>query len=164
MKKSTKNTLEWIFLWAALAGLLSILFSSCKTKTLIEYVPVEVEKTIKETETIRDTIVKYIPEPDEKKNTVQSSDTSKLENKYAKSWAFWDGSFLHHNLKTKEDSLSVKVPVKGKVITITQPIIVPVKGDTIIINELTWYQRFCVYWTIFSLLILVVVVFYKLKK
>jgi len=164
MKKSTKNTLEWLFLWTALAGLLIILLSSCKTKTLIEYVPVEVEKTIKETETIRDTIIFHIPVPDEKKNTVQPSDTSKLENKYALSWAFWDGFFLHHYLGTKQDTIPIKAQTKDKVTTITVPIIVPVKGDTIVTNKLTWYQKLSVYWTIISLIIVIVFVVYKIKK
>lgn len=139
-----------------LTGLLVVsiflFFTSCKTKTITEYVPIEVEKKV--TETIRDTTIIYIPQKDEKQNIAKAKDTSRIENKYAISWAFWDGYFLYHNLKTKQDSIPINIQYKERFTTISTPVIYPVKGDIVTVYKMKWYEKILFYVGLLSILII----------
>lgn len=107
-----------------------VLLPSCKTK---EYVPVETVREEIRTET--DTIerVKLVQQYAEKET--EPSDTSRLENEYMYSEAYYDGVKLHHNLGTKPGA---EVEVKAKKITITKTV---TKREIVKVNELTAKQR-----------------------
>ncbi len=132
-----KKTISAIFIIC-----LFIMMVSCKTKDpKLIYVPVE--KTITVTETIRDTIIDVQLVPDKQSVITPSKDTSRLENKYCLSFAFWDGEKLFHNLNVKDTSVPTKVPIKEKKTVIVVPIIQPyeVKETIYVDKQDSWLDK-----------------------
>jgi len=117
MKRRIKNTLLFFILLFLL-----YLFTSCKTRTV--YVPVESKITIRETETIKDTVVdvRLIPYYSE---TETEKDSSYLENDYAYSKAVWSGKKLFHNLGIHNKDIPVKIHYKDRNVYIHDSVNVP---------------------------------------
>lgn len=105
--------------------------------TKIEYVPVETIKTI--TETLRDTIVdvRLVPYKEEVET---EADSSYLENPYAYSFAFWDGLKLRHSLGIFDKPIPSRVQYLDRIVEIEVEKPYPVKGDTVYVNKLSWWQ------------------------
>lgn len=137
--------------------LVSIIAISCQTKPP-QYIPVETVRTV--TETLRDTIIQVKLEI--QRDTVAKPDTvSHLKNKYAESWARYEGGLLMHSLKILDVPIPVKTTVKEtqKIDSIQVPY--PVKGDTIYVEKkLSWWQTLFVWtggvaWIVFIIALIV---------
>lgn len=100
------------------------LFTSCRTKRVVEYVPVE--RKVTETVTLVDTLVEVQLVP--YKETVSVADSSSyLENLYAYSDASIRGGVLNHTLGIKPEN-PLYFPIQLKFIHIHDSIPYPVPG------------------------------------
>jgi hypothetical protein len=128
MRKST------IIMLACLA------LSACKT--IKEYVPVE--RIVRETVTVRDTVIDVQIKQIHDSVTVDlSRDTvSYLENTYAYSYALVSDGNLTHSLGTNKAPIQVETKYIERVLTDSIPYMVemPVLGPEIIIHKPTFWQ------------------------
>ena len=81
--------------------LILLLFVSCST---IKYVPVKETEYVTVTETIVDTVIKWVP-PIEKVDKETKDTTSTVETSLAKSTATVSNGTLHHSIENKKDSI-----------------------------------------------------------
>ena len=92
-----------------------LIFTSCST---IKYVPVKETEYITVTETVVDTVIKWVP-PIEKIVNETKDTTSTVETSLAKSIATVSNGTLHHEIENKKDSVKTKIVYKDKIITKT---------------------------------------------
>lgn len=160
MKREHEDRIGCTIVLIFLIIVLALFLSGCKSK--IQYVPIETIKTEKKIETVHDTIVQVKLVPYYAQSVVPS-DSSFIENKYAFSNAFWDGSLLHHDLGIKD----INIPVNIKYVdrwhfsTDSIPYIkeVPVKGDTI--YKMYWHEQIFYY---IGLLVTIAAAFFGIYK
>lgn len=100
-----------------------LLLTSCST---IKYVPVKETEYITVTETVVDTVVKWMP-PVEKVDKETKDTTSTVETSLAKSTATVSNGTLHHTIENKKDSIKTKIVYKDKIIKQTEYKEVPVE-------------------------------------
>ena len=92
--------------------LLTLLLTSCST---IKYVPVKETEYVTVTETIVDTVIKWVP-PIEKVDKETKDTTSTVETSLAKSTATVSDGTLHHTIENKKDSIKTKIVYKDKIV------------------------------------------------
>ena len=92
--------------------LILLLFVSCST---IKYVPVKETEYVTVTETIVDTVIKWVP-PIEKIDKETKDTTSTVETSLAKSTATVSNGTLHHTIENKKDSIKTKSVYKDKIV------------------------------------------------
>ena len=103
--------------------LILLLFVSCST---IKYVPVKETEYVTVTETLVDTVIKWVP-PIEKIDKETRDTTSTVETSLAKSTATVSSGTLHHTIENKKDSIKTKIIYKDKIIKQTEYKEVPVE-------------------------------------
>ena len=107
--------------------LLTLLLTSCST---IKYVPVKETEYVTVTETLVDTVIKWVP-PIEKVDKETKDTTSTVETSLAKSTATVSNGTLHHTIENKKDSIKTKIVYKDKIITKTEYKEVPVEVEVV---------------------------------
>ena len=107
--------------------LLFILLTSCST---IKYVPVKETEYVTVTETLVDTVIKWVP-PIEKVDKETKDTTSTVETSLAKSTATVSNGTLHHTIANKKDSIKTKIVYKDKIVTKTEYKEVPVEVEVV---------------------------------
>ena len=107
--------------------LILLLFVSCST---IKYVPVKETEYVTVTETLVDTVIKWVP-PTEKVDKETKDTTSTIETSLAKSTATVSDGTLHHTIENKKDSIRTKIVYKDKIITKTEYKEVPVEVEVV---------------------------------
>ena len=105
--------------------LIILLLTSCST---IKYVPVKETEYVTVTETLVDTVIKWVP-PIEKVDKETKDTTSTVETSLAKSTATVSNGTLHHTIENKKDSIKTKIIYKDKIITKTEYKEVPVEVE-----------------------------------
>lgn len=105
--------------------LILLLFVSCST---IKYIPVKETEYVTVTETLVDTVIKWVP-PIEKTDKETKDTTSTVETSLAKSTATVSNGTLHHTIENKKDSIKTKIVYKDKIITKTEYKEVPVEVE-----------------------------------
>ena len=105
--------------------LIILLLTSCST---IKYVPVKETEYVTVTETLVDTVIKWMP-PIEKVDKETKDTTSTVETSLAKSTATVSNGTLHHTIENKKDSIKTKIIYKDKIITKTEYKEVPVEVE-----------------------------------
>ena len=105
--------------------LIILLLTSCST---IKYVPVKETEYVTVTETLVDTVIKWVP-PIEKTNNETKDTTSTVETSLAKSTATVSNGTLHHTIENKKDSIKTKIVYKDKIIKQTEYKEVPVEVE-----------------------------------
>ena len=104
-----------------------LLLTSCST---IKYVPVKETEYVTVTETLVDTVVKWVP-PIEKVDKETKDTTSTVETSLAKSTATVSNGTLHHTIENKKDSIKTKIVYKDKIVTKTEYKEVPVEVEVV---------------------------------
>lgn len=104
-----------------------LLFVSCST---IKYVPVKETEYVTVTETLVDTVIKWMP-PVEKVDKETKDTTSTVETSLAKSTATVSNGTLHHTIENKKDSIKTKIVYKDKIVTKTEYKEVPVEVEVV---------------------------------
>ena len=107
--------------------LILLLFVSCST---IKYVPVKETEYVTVTETLVDTVIKWMP-PVEKVDKETKDTTSTVETSLAKSTATVSNGTLHHTIENKKDSIKTKIVYKDKIVTKTEYKEVPVEVEVV---------------------------------
>ena len=107
--------------------LLTLLLTSCST---IKYVPVKETEYVTVTETLVDTVIKWMP-PIEKVDKETRDTTSTVETSLAKSTATVSNGTLHHTIENKKDSIKTKIVYKDKIIKQTEYKEVPVEVEVV---------------------------------
>ena len=102
-----------------------LLLTSCST---IKYVPVKETEYVTVTETLVDTVIKWVP-PIEKVDKETKDTTSTVETSLAKSTATVSNGTLHHTIENKKDSIKTKIVYKDKIIKQTEYKEVPVEVE-----------------------------------
>lgn len=102
-----------------------LLLTSCST---IKYVPVKETEYVTVTETLVDTVIKWVP-PIEKIVNETKDTTSIVETSLAKSTATVSNGTLHHSIENKKDSVKTKIVYKDKIVTKTEYKEVPVEVE-----------------------------------
>ena len=102
-----------------------LLLTSCST---IKYVPVKETEYVTVTETLVDTVIKWVP-PIEKVDKETKDTTSTVETSLAKSTATVSNGALHHTIENKKDSIRTKIVYKDKIVTKTEYKEVPVEVE-----------------------------------
>lgn len=92
--------------------LILLLFVSCST---IKYIPVKETEYVTVTETLVDTVIKWVP-PIEKVDKETKDTTSTVETSLAKSTATVSNGTLHHTIENKKDSIKTKIVYKDKIV------------------------------------------------
>ena len=105
--------------------LLTLLLTSCST---IKYIPVKETEYVTVTETLVDTVIKWVP-PVEKIVNETKDTTSTVETSLAKSTATVSNGTLHHSIENKKDSVKTKIVYKDKIVTKTEYKEVPVEVE-----------------------------------
>ena len=138
-----------------------LLFVSCST---IKYVPVKETEYVTVTETLVDTVIKWMP-PVEKVDKETKDTTSTVETSLAKSTATVSNGTLHHTIENKKDSIKTKIVYKDKIIKQTEYKEVPVEVEVVkkVVPDWCWWML--------GINILVIIVFairlyfrFRLKK
>lgn len=117
--------------------LILLLFVSCST---IKYVPVKETEYVTVTETLVDTVVKWVP-PVEKIVNETKDTTSTVETSLAKSTATVSNGTLHHSIENKKDSIKTKIVYKDKIVTKIEYKEVPVEVEVVkkIVPSWCWW-------------------------
>ena len=117
--------------------LILLLFVSCST---IKYIPVKETEYVTVTETIVDTVIKWVP-PIEKEDKETKDTTSTVETTLAKSTATVSNGTLHHTIENKKDSIKTKIVYKDKIVTKTEYKEVPVEVEVVkkVVPEWCWW-------------------------
>ena len=105
--------------------LIILLLTSCST---IKYIPVKETEYVTVTETLVDTVIKWVP-PIENVDKETKDTTSTVETSLAKSTATVSNGTLHHTIENKKDSIKTKIVYKDKIITKTEYKEVPVEVE-----------------------------------
>ena len=100
-----------------------MLLTSCST---IKYIPVKETEYVTVTETLVDTVIKWVP-PIETEDKETKDTTSTVETSLAKSTATVSNGTLHHTIENKKDSIKTKIVYKDKIVTKTEYKEVPVE-------------------------------------
>ena len=100
-----------------------LLLTSCST---IKYIPVKETEYVTVTETLVDTVIKWVP-PIEKADNETKDTTSTVETSLAKSTATVSNGILHHSIENKKDSIKTKIVYKDKIIKQTEYKEIPVE-------------------------------------
>ena len=129
--------------------LILLLFVSCST---IKYVPVKETEYVTVTETLVDTVIKWVP-PIENVDKETKDTTSTVETSLAKSTATVSNGTLHHTIENKKDSIKTKIVYKDKIIKQTEYKEVPVEVEV----EKKGIPGWC--WCLLVINILVAIVF-----
>ena len=104
-----------------------LLLTSCST---IKYVPVKETEYVTVTETLVDTVIKWVPPVENIVNETKDT-TSTVETSLAKSTATVSNGTLHHSIENKKDSIKTKIVYKDKIITKTEYKEVPVEVEVV---------------------------------
>ena len=138
-----------------------LLLTSCST---IKYIPVKETEYVTVTETLVDTVIKWVP-PIEKEDKETKDTTSTVETSLAKSTATVSNGTLHHTIENKKDSIKTKIVYKDKIVTKTEYKEVPVEVEV----EKKVVPSWC--WWLLGINILAIIVFtirlyfrFRLKK
>ena len=138
-----------------------LLLTSCST---IKYIPVKETEYVTVTETLVDTVIKWMP-PVEKVDKETKDTTSTVETSLAKSTATVSNGTLHHTIENKKDSIKTKIVYKDKIIKQTEYKEVPVEVEV----EKKVVPGWC--WWLLGINILTIIVFvirlyfrFRLKK
>ena len=138
-----------------------LLLTSCST---IKYIPVKETEYVTVTETLVDTVIKWVP-PIEKEDKETKDTTSTVETSLAKSTATVSNGTLHHTIENKKDSIKTKIVYKDKIIKQTEYKEVPVEVEVVKKVVPSW----C--WWLLGINILAIIVFtirlyfrFRLKK
>ena len=138
-----------------------LLLTSCST---IKYIPVKETEYVTVTETLVDTVIKWVP-PIEKEDKETKDTTSTVETSLAKSIATVSNGTLHHTIENKKDSIKTKIVYKDKIIKQTEYKEVPVEVEVVKKVVPSW----C--WWLLGINILAIIVFtirlyfrFRLKK
>ena len=107
--------------------LILLLFVSCST---IKYIPVKETEYVTVTETIVDTVIKWVP-PIEKEDKETKDTTSTVETSLAKSTATVSNGTLHHTIENKKDSIKTKIVYKDKIVERIEYKEVPVEVEVV---------------------------------
>jgi hypothetical protein len=118
----------------------SILLTGCGA--IKEYVPYPVERVIRETITVRDTVVDVVLKQIHDSVTVNlaKDTTSYLENRYAYTYAAVTGGNLIHSLGTQKESVTIETKYIEKIRTDSIPYAVEVPGKEVIVRKPTVWQ------------------------
>jgi len=133
---------EKCFFFSTIAIVILLIILAFFTSNCTRRVYVPVEKTITETQVLRDTVIKL--KLDVLHDTITTKDTiSYLRNKYATSWAKWSSGKLSHSLATNTESepeTTVKYIDRIRTIEIPKPYEV-LRTDTIYKNKpMGWFK------------------------
>lgn len=112
-----------------------ILISGCKTIK-----PVFIEKEVRDSIMVKDTVVEYILKPYKEKVTTLDT-ISLLENEYAITRAETSGGKLKHSLETKEKPVEIKVQYLDRVITKEIPVPYEVEKVVEVEKKLNLWER-----------------------
>ena len=126
-----------------------LLLTSCST---IKYIPVKETEYVTVTETLVDTVIKWVP-PIEKIDKETKDTTSTVETSLAKSTATVSNGTLHHSIENKKDSIKTKIVYKDKIVTKTEYKEVPVEVEV----EKKVVPKWC--WWLLGINILVIIGF-----
>ena len=126
-----------------------LLLTSCST---IKYIPVKETEYVTVTETLVDTVIKWVP-PVEKIVNETKDTTSTVETSLAKSTATVSNGTLHHSIENKKDSVKTKIVYKDKIVTKTEYKEVPVEVEI----EKKVVPKWC--WWLLGINILVIIGF-----
>ena len=126
-----------------------LLLTSCST---IKYVPVKETEYVTVTETLVDTVIKWVP-PIEKTDKETKDTTSTVETSLAKSTATVSNGTLHHTIENKKDSIKTKIVYKDKIIKQTEYKEVPIEVEV----EKKVVPGWC--WWLLGINILAIIVF-----
>ena len=126
-----------------------LLLTSCST---IKYIPVKETEYVTVTETLVDTVIKWVP-PIEKIDKETKDTTSTVETSLAKSTATVSNGTLHHSIENKKDSVKTKIVYKDKIVTKTEYKEVPVEVEI----EKKVVPKWC--WWLLGINILVIIGF-----
>lgn len=144
--KQCRNQIPSIGTIIALVFLTLVLLAGCGTKKV--YIPIE--RKVTETVTLRDTLVKM--ELAHYRDTVSitveaGKDTASfLQNPYAYSYASFIAGIFSHSLGIKKGAYSEgKVQVKEVHVVDSIPYPVEVKGDTVTVYKLRWWEKYFVW-------------------
>lgn len=140
MKKQDESIRIFSIICIIIMLITLFLLSGCKVKTV--YIPLEKTRTVKETETIHDTVIqiKLVPYYQE---TITENDSSYLENDYAYSFARWDGVFLHHNLGIFDKEIPANIKYINRYVYVHDSIPVPYPVvEYKEVNKITSFQSF----------------------
>ena len=107
--------------------LMILLLTSCST---IKYIPVKETEYVTVTETIVDTVIKWVP-PIEKVDKETKDTTSTVETSLAKSTATVSNGTLHHTIENKKDSIKTKIVYKDKIVERIEYKEVPVEVEVV---------------------------------
>ena len=107
--------------------LILLLFVSCST---IKYIPVKETEYVTVTETIVDTVIKWMP-PIEKVDKETKDTTSTVETSLAKSTAAVSNGTLHHTIENKKDSIKTKIVYKDKIVERIEYKEIPVEVEVV---------------------------------
>ena len=129
--------------------LIILLLTSCST---IKYIPVKETEYVTVTETLVDTVIKWVP-PIEKVDKETKDTTSTVETSLAKSTATVSNGTLHHTIENKKDSIKTKIVYKDKIIKQTEYKEVPVEVE--VVKKVVPY--WC--WWLLGINILAIIVF-----
>lgn len=154
MKKFCK-----IYVTLLLTAALVLLFTGCKSKTV--YVPINETEIVKET--ARDTIIDVHLVPYKDSIAVQDT-TSYLENKYAYSWAYWSNGTLHHSLGIFDKNIQYIIKYIDRDVVRYKEIPIEVPGEPVYINQLNWYQEFCIWFTSATLILVSLYLGFRYRK
>lgn len=102
-----------------------LLLTSCST---IKYIPVKETEYVTVTETLVDTVIKWVP-PIENVDKETKDTTSTVETSLAKSTATVSNGTLYHSIENKKDSIKTKIVYKDKIVTKTEYKEVPVEVE-----------------------------------
>lgn len=127
-----------------------LILTGCST---IKYVPIKETEYVTVTETLVDTVVKWMP-PVEKIVNETKDTTSTVETSLAKSTATVSDGVLHHEIENKKDSIQTKIVYKDKIVTKTEykDVPVPVEVEKKVIPKWVYYSLG------FNILILIAVI------
>lgn len=115
-----------------------LLLTSCST---IKYIPVKETEYVTVTETLVDTVIKWVP-PIENVDKETKDTTSTVETSLAKSTATVSKGTLHHLIENKKDSVKTKIVYKDKIVTKIEykEVPIPVEVEKKVIPKWVYYS------------------------
>ena len=115
-----------------------LLLTSCST---IKYVPVKETEYVTVTETLVDTVIKWVPPVENIVNETKDT-TSTVETSLAKSTATVYNGTLHHSIENKKDSIKTKIVYKDKIVTKIEykEVPVPVEVEKKVVPDWCWWS------------------------
>ena len=131
---------------------------SCST---IKYIPVKETEYVTVTETLVDTVIKWVPPVENIVNETKDT-TSTVETSLAKSTATVSNGTLHHTIENKKDSIKTKIVYKDKIVTKTEYKEVPVEVEVVKKVVPCWCQWLLVI-NILTIIVFVIRLYFRFR-